>query len=154
MKKNIKIIAIIIVLILLPLLIEVIYYKITFKKDHQLLFSILSDGDMDCDYVKLAIYDDHTYAFYNEFVYQEEKGIIEYKESNITGTYKYDAQKLLNNIKDGIQNDDKSKYIYIIETPDKNKYYIGSNNKELKRLLNSIFLRKLKFNLNSCPKYD
>ena len=155
MKKTIKIVAIIITLILLMTLIEIIYYKITFKKDHQLLFSILSDGGFECNYVKLDIYDDNTYAFYNEMVYREDSigGYIGYEDNPTIGTYKYDATKLLNAVKSGNQNDANSKYAYIIEDNEENRYYVGSNNKELKKLLNSMFLQKIRFNLNTCPKY-
>ena len=158
MKKGLKIgIILLVSLLLIIVLGEFIYYKASYKQNHKPLFVVLSDGGFDCEYVKLVIYDDHTYAFYNEMVLKEAHdggpGIIDYEDNPTVGTYKYDFTKVIDSVKNSTKDDQKGKYVYIIEDTEGNRYYVGSGNKEFKKFLNSIFLQKIMVNLNTCPEY-
>ena len=157
MKKGLKIVIVLISILLIIVIGEFIYYKLSYNKDHKVLLTILSDGGYECEYVKLDIYDDNTYAFYNEIMLKEAPGnepnYIGYEDNPTVGAYKYDVTELINSLKNGSKNDAKSKYVYIVEDNEGNRYYVGSSNKELKKLLNSMFLKKIRVNLNTCPKY-
>ena len=161
MKKILKIAVIVLAVLLIIILGEFIYYKQSYKRsykeDHKPLYIILSDGGMECGYVQLIIYDDNTYAFYNEQVLKstsdDAPDVIDYEDNPTVGTYNYDFEKVIDSVKSTSENERKSKYVYIVEDPEGTKYYVGSSNKQFKKFLHSIFLQKFRVNLNTCPEY-
>lgn len=142
MKKKIIIVLLTIVgMVLFASLSMFIDYRIKVRKDHQLLFTLRSDGGMYCGYVYLNVYDDNTYEYVHNM------SMIIGKKN--VGTYKYNVtvEKLM----DAEKFNSKSNYFIAIIDNNDNEYYIGNENSELKKFLNSIFLHKRRVSLgNMC----
>ena len=141
MRKR-KIIIILSTLLTIIICITIILINILNKpivnKNHNLLFTIKSDGNMDCGYVIMKVYDDNTYEYYGS-----------YSNPPSIGKYNYDANKVLlniNNYKIG-----NGKYSYIIIDSKDNKYYVDNEYPEIKKFLESIPMQMIKANLNRCP---
>ena len=146
-KKNIIVVVIALVIAVIAFLIyQELNVQIT-NENHKLLFTILSDGGYECGYVELKIYDDKTYEYYGTGASlfgqeQPKKGKYHYNDDNILEKIVEEDEK--------DNNTSKNKIIYIIESGNE-KYYVGNNNKYVKKLIHSIFLYPIRVNLNKCP---
>ena len=138
MKRKSLLIIFILLFIFIAFIYQAFIYKVKVEPNHSLIFTILSDNNMECGYVIIKVYNDNTYEYYDKFILSEPTNI---------GKYHYDANKVLNNLR----NNNKGKHSYIVEDANGNTYTVAKNNKEIKKFLNSIFLQKFRANLNKCP---
>ncbi len=110
-----------------------------------LLFQI-KNRDIKCDTVKLEVYKDGTYKYYDTNLNGslEEVNEVDYRYADpMVGTYQYDITKIFNSIK---RPSDKT---YVINTGKNEEYYTDINNKFLKEFLDSINV-----NLDLCIKVE
>ncbi len=116
--------------------------------DEKGLIFTISMADKDCTPIKLDVYSENRYILYDSYEscrpFQTCTLMLQYLEPK-TGTYDYDALKIINNSK---EEETRSKYNpkYEIYIGKNNKRYITDNNN---KYLNE-FLESLDINIDKC----
>lgn len=110
-------------------------YKSVLEKNNRELYFSIQSNRLNCSTVVLNVYKNKTY----EYVYEI---VSENKTNSLSGTFKYDVQKIINNASNYQEND---RGPYTLKINNTNIITLYDNNKELKE-----FLDEININLDTC----